>query len=315
MYVAVALCAAILGGCSQGAARDSLTGPSPVADVVGQPAGNGDRTGPNTTSAAAVRDWAARTGWSATADGLAVEGTDVITALSGSCPDLTITVRGVPVEVTGSTIFADALSCAALAVNLTVKVRALVTYSTTGYSVAATHIGLVEEGGGGGRKASGIGVIGAMTGTCPTLTLVITGTQVQTTATTEYVYGTCETLRPGIHVKVDGELRPGGSAIAERIEVLQNPGRPVSGDGTVSAVTGTCPNITMMVRGIPVVTSATTTFTGGSCDSIREGTLIERRVTTTGRRSPRRPSRYCHGQAAQCRVTALSSASPAHARI
>lgn len=160
---------------------------------------------------------------------------------------------------------------------------AVVDSAVTSTSTFTTMTTAVVEGGnetppaplpppvpGSGKKARGEGVVGAITGACPELTLVITGTRVSTTATTEYVNGTCETLRPGTKVTIDGELFPGGVATAEKIEIRSVPGgQRVSGDGRVDTVEGSCPALTLTVRGITVVTSADTTFSGGDCDDIR----------------------------------------------
>jgi hypothetical protein len=129
---------------------------------------------------------------------------------------------------------------------------------------------------GAGKKARGEGVVGAITGSCPELVLIITGTRVSTTATTEYVNGSCETLRPGTKVTIDGELFPGGSATAEKITIQRIPGgQRVSGDGRVDVVDGSCPALTLTVRGITVVTSAETTFSGGTCEDIRERSHLD----------------------------------------
>jgi hypothetical protein len=76
-------------------------------------------------------------------------------------------------------------------------------------------------------------------------------------------------------VKIDGELKPGGTAVAEKIEVVRAPGRKVSGDGKVDEVTGACPALTLTVRGVTVMTSSTTTFTGGLCGDIERGSHID----------------------------------------
>ena len=284
----VALCAVIAVGCSEGVTRNSVTGPSPTSDsaLTASTALTVDRTrSARPASAGEVAAWAASHGWTSAADGIVVEATETITAVSGECPTKSITVRGVPVALTTETTFADALTCELLAVDDTVTVTALLTYTDTGFTVTATNIALGGDGGGGtepgtpgtggGKKARGEGVVGSITGSCPTLTLVITGTRVSTTATTEYVNGSCESLRPGTKVTIDGELRPGGTAIAERIEIRGTPGRPVSGDGRVEAVAGTCPDLTLTVRGVTVVTSSSTTFTGGACEDLRRGSHID----------------------------------------
>jgi hypothetical protein len=59
------------------------------------------------------------------------------------------------------------------------------------------------------------------------------------------------------------------------VEILRSPGKPISGDGKVDSVSGGCPTVTMMVRGYAVRTSATTTFSGGTCASIGSGTHVD----------------------------------------
>jgi hypothetical protein len=290
--LAIILAAAVTTACSEGVARHSITGPSSSTDnaLTVSPALTADRTtSSRAASAGEVAAWAASHGWSPAADGIVVEATESITAISGTCPAASITVRGVPVTLTSTTTFTAPLTCETLAVGDTVKVTALLTYTDTGFTVTATNIapagddsgtgGGGEPGspgpGGGGKKARGEGVIGAITGSCPTLTLVITGTRVSTTATTEFVNGTCESLRPGTKVTIDGELKPGGEAVAEKIEIRGVPGRKVSGDGKVDAVGGSCPSLELTVRGVKVTTTSETTFTGGVCGDIRAGSHID----------------------------------------
>ena len=367
LHLAVALCAAIATGCSEGVTRQALTAPSPVTDTSATGNINGTVTAGADIGANAM--WAAEHRWALAADGLVVEGTDLISAVADSCPAKTITVRGVPVSLTATTTFTAPVTCATLAAGMTVKVTALLTFTATGFTVTATHIapagastpsspgtkveGVVasltgtcpsltitlqgaggvivtdtatvfdpgtlcgqiapgskiealgtrnstdqlvatkveldtdEEtptgpGGGKGKKASGEGVIGSITGNCPTLTLVITGTKVSTTSTTVYEGGTCASLRPGTKVRIDGELNPGGTATAEKIEIKSIPpgngggsGKKVSGDGKVDTVSGTCPGVTMMVRGIKVTATTATTFSGGVCGDINPGSHID----------------------------------------
>jgi hypothetical protein len=362
-HLVAALCAALAAGCSDGVARQSLTAPSPIQEVT---AAADPRVSVNAAQMAASGDaarattWALNHGWSATADGLTVEGTDTISQVAGTCPTATITIRNVPVALTSTTVFSAPLTCASLAAGTKVTVTAVLTFTDAGFTVEATKVtpadpaatpsvgtkveGVVatvtgtcptrtitlegtsgvivttastkfdpsgfcdqivpgsqieavgtrnaegqlvatkvepsnddEQGGnsGRGKKGRGEGVVGAITGSCPTLTLVITGTKVSTTATTEWKNGTCESLRPGTKVKIDGELRPGGTAVAEKIEIERAPGRKVSGDGKVDSVDGTCPSLTINVRGVMVMTSDTTTFTGGLCGDVARGAHID----------------------------------------
>lgn len=293
--LSAALAAMVMAGCSEGVTRQSITGPSPTLDTTALtvgPALTADRsTASRPASGNEVAAWAASHGWSPAADGIVVEATESITEVTGTCPAASITVRGVPVALTSTTTFTAPLTCETLAVGDTVKVTALLTFTESAFTVTATNVAPAGDdsgtGGGGepgtpapgpaggGKKARGEGVVGSVTGSCPTLTLVITGTRVSTTATTEYVNGSCETLRPGTKVTIDGELKPGGEAVAEKIEIRSVPGRKVSGDGKVDAVSGSCPALELTVRGVKVTTTSETTFTGGTCGDIKAGSQLD----------------------------------------
>lgn len=289
---ALLITAVVAGGCSNGAAHLSPLGPTPTTSLPPAAAAFGDRSAASGTvvnDRGTMSAWANGHGFAVAVDDLMVEGSDAIMAISGSCPAATITIRNVPVTLTATTTFASPLSCATLTAGTVVRVMGVLTVSDTGFAVTATHIGVsaTPSGGstppptggstppGGSKKERGEGTIGAITGSCPTLTLIITGTRVQTTAATQFVNGSCESLRPGTKVKIEGGLNPGGTATAESIEVLRTPGRPVSGDGKVDRVAGTCPALTMTVRGVAVTTDAATTFSGGSCSSIVAGTQVD----------------------------------------
>lgn len=292
--VAVLLCGALAAGCSGEPSTYSMTGPTPSASAA-QPAaapdgqaspspaikpGTGAGTSTLPVAPSDARTWAANHGFSVAADGLLVQGIGVVTGVTGTCPSITIVVRGVPVSVTSSTTFTPPLTCETLTSGAKIKVTGVLTVTPPNFSVTATSLTLADPGSRpqprpGGKKARGEGVVGAITGTCPELTLVITGTRVATTASTQYVNGSCETLRPGTKVRIDGELYPGGEATAERIEILRVPGRPISGDGVVATVAGSCPTLTMTVRGVAVVTTSETVFFGGTCEQIVPGTHID----------------------------------------
>ena len=212
--------------CSEGVARLSPVGPSAVVEV------------PAATSAATTAAWASRNGWStfadgrvAVADGLFVEGADVVENVTGGCPGRTIFLRGVPVSLTSTTTFTAPLTCEALASGRAVKVTGLLTHQASGFSVTATNLapvnadapGPVPPGPGSRReRLNGEGVVGAVKGACPTLSLVILGYKVETTATTAYSGGGCDDLRAGATVKLTVEDND-GTFLAEKIEIVSVP--------------------------------------------------------------------------------------------
>jgi hypothetical protein len=211
--------------CSDGVSRFSPIGPS---TVVSAPA-------PLAVTPMSADDWASARGWAtmadgrvAVADGVQVEGADVITDVSGACPDRSITIRGVAVSVNASTRFAAPLSCASLASGRAVKVTGMLTPSGAGFSVVATQLASAGSDaaptpppGRNVERVSGEGVIGAVMGSCPALTLVIGGYQVQTTSVTAYEGGRCESLREGVQVRLDVEKQSDGALVAETVQFVR----------------------------------------------------------------------------------------------
>lgn len=148
-----------------------------------------------------------------------------------------------------------------------------------------------------GKKVSGAGTVASLTGTCPTLSMVVHGVRVVTDEDTEFfievlgdaadLEGGCRNLRPGTKVVVEAaeERNADGSYHAEKIVIIDQPGgpppSPVEGDGTVAALKGTCPSLTMVVHGYPVMTVSATVFSGGgaadstaACALVAPGTKV-----------------------------------------
>ena len=292
---AVLAAAFLAGACSDGAMR-SPAGPSPLtaAPEATAAAPAVDRTA--VVDPAAAADWAVNRGWSTAADGLMVEGSDLATAITGTCPERVITVRGVPVVVNSGTMFGPGISCSTLAAGMTVHIRGLLTVNAGAYSVIATAIsvdqqptegsgpgGGTETGGSGGgpghrEHVGGEGTVANLTGTCPAMSMVVRGTRVRTSAATEFVDGACGNLRNGTKVDVEGDTNGDGGLDATRIRIVDQPGGSgqgrTTGEGTVSAVRGACPTLTMVIRGYAVMTSEATTYVGGSCSSLRAGAKV-----------------------------------------
>ena len=218
--VVAAVLALAAVGCSDGASRFSPMAPSPVAEAPAPPA------------SAVLAGWAAANGWSAmaadgrvaVADGVLVEGTDVVGGVTGSCPSRSFTVRGVPVAVTAATVFAAPLTCASLTPGTPIKVTGLLTQSAAGFAVTATSLASPEASAGrapaphrGGERVGGEGVVGAVRGSCPSLSLVVAGYSVQTSGDTEF-RSPCEALREGAHVKLEVEKHEDGRLLAVWID-------------------------------------------------------------------------------------------------
>ena len=284
-FLAAWLCAATLTSiaCSQNPARLLPAGPSPIQST----ASSSDL---NTTSAAApqasgvvqdsaiVAAWASQVGWAA-AD-FEAEGAGEITAKTGSCPTVTFTILGVPVATNSSTSFVNG-ACEDLATGRRVNVRAVLVNTGGVLSVTARRVEF--HGDTGRRRVAGEGTVASLTGTCPNLRMVVNGFDVSTNEATVFESGECGNLRPGTKVQIDGDTESDRSLVATRVRIIDQPGgRPVEGEGNVGGVHGTCPTLTMVVSGHPVMTTSSTVFTGGACTDVVPGSRIFVRGTIEG---------------------------------
>lgn len=129
-------------------------------------------------------------------------------------------------------------------------------------------------------SASIAGTLTAMSGSKPTLTLTVGGTTVRTTATTEVKrrgdVQTLDALALGQTLHVVGTRETNGSLTARKIEINDDaPGGEFEIEGSVGGLSGTCPVVSFGVNGFQVKTTASTTFTGGTCAALKGGTKVQ----------------------------------------
>lgn len=151
--------------------------------------------------------------------------------------------------------------------------------------------------GSGKKKVSGVGTVANLTGSCDddTLKFVVQGVRVTTDGLTlfyidpnEQIVGGCGNLRPGTKVKVEADEEPNtdGSYHAVSVTIVDQPGgkppQSVEGEGTVAALKGTCPTLTMVVHGYPVMTVSSTQYTAGACEDLKAGSKIHVQGTLAG---------------------------------
>lgn len=154
--------------------------------------------------------------------------------------------------------------------------------------------GEVRGGNGrGGKTVSGVGTVANLRGFCEPgagqayLSFVIQGVKVVTDAATDFfisadtdIPGGCGNLRNGTKVLVVAAdtANADGSYTAVTITIVDQPGgkppSPVEGEGVVAALKGTCPSLTMVIHGYPVMTTSATTFLGGTCAALTPGTRV-----------------------------------------
>jgi hypothetical protein len=139
------------------------------------------------------------------------------------------------------------------------------------------------------------GAVATVTGTCPAKTVTV-GTQTFTTSeSTTYKGGTCADVIALALIEVRATTQATGTLVATSIKVKDaddedadegveeeddeaSGGNPHDGlgpfEGTVSSFRGVCPTVTFNLRGMQIVTSATTTYAGGTCATLRPNVQV-----------------------------------------
>lgn len=129
-------------------------------------------------------------------------------------------------------------------------------------------------------SASIHGVLTALTGSKPALTLTVGGTTVRTSAGTVVQrrgdVQTLDALQVGQTLHVVGTRQPDGSLDARRIQISDDEtGGEFEIEGSVGGLKGTCPAVSFGVNGFSVTTSSATTFEGGACTALKSGDKVK----------------------------------------
>jgi hypothetical protein len=246
--IAVVALVVAAAACSERRGSLSPTGPTSVASQSASSFDRSEITSVIDRTQGAVRDnavvasWAREHGWS-TSGGFVVEGVAEITATSGACPTVTLTVVGIPVTVNGSTLFAPPLTCSGLTVGVTAHIVAMLTVDAGTFSVVALGIELPA-------------------------TVPPSGNTTPPSGNT--------TPPPG------NTTPPSGNTTPPEPPSEHGPKPPVSPtEGSVGALRGTCPNLSFKVKGDDVATTADTTFSP-TCSAIRNGSKVAVSGTVSG---------------------------------
>lgn len=215
-----------------------------------------------------------------------LEGT--VATATGTCPAKTVTIGTRSFATNASTVYDDG-TCTELVATAVVEVKA--TTQTDG-TLLATKVEF--EGADEDDLTEVEGSVASVAGTCPAITVTVTGQpSVVTSATTEFRKGVCADVQPGTRVHMRGTLQADGTVAATRVDIKNRDDDDEDDDesrnphdgpgpfaGTVSEFRGTCPTVTFNLRGLEIVTSATTAYIGGTCDTLRPNV----RVVVTGTR-------------------------------
>ena len=243
---------------------------------------------------------------------LQVEGKATISAVTGTCPTVVLTISGIPVTVDATTTFPAGQSCGQLAANQRVEVRGMLTISAGALSVVATMIEIED-----GSEGEGEGRVTDVQGTCPNITLTVDSLTVRADALTRYVPANrgagCDQIRIGTKVKVKAVPATGGGYRARLIEIKGHR-HFGEGEGRITQVTGICPDATIFFGETAVQVNAATNFVGGACGDLAVGVRVQARgfkdddATANVASWVRFKSRRVEGRST---ITAVSGACPA----
>jgi hypothetical protein len=195
-------------------------------------------------------------------------------------------VAGQTVTTDANTTFTNNGAPATFA-NLAIGTRVHVMGRSNGAALQASTV-MIQNGatppppGGQDTSASIDGLLTSITGTAPNLTLIVGGTTVTTSASTDVRrrgdVQPLSVLQLNMDLHVEGTRMPNGSIAARMLQIKDDStGGLFQISGPMGGLKGTCPSMTFGVNGFSIFTDASTAFTP-ACSTFKSGT----KVTVTG---------------------------------
>jgi hypothetical protein len=131
------------------------------------------------------------------------------------------------------------------------------------------------------RPGAAMGTVSDLGGACPALSFKIDNKAVRTDAATVFDGGGCADVKNGVRAGAMGRIQSDGSILAAHVRIAPaTPPRPPQPPpmpgvvGPISALTGTCPNLSMTVATRAVTTNNSTVFEGKACGDLRNGDRV-----------------------------------------
>jgi len=129
-------------------------------------------------------------------------------------------------------------------------------------------------------SASIHGTLKSISGSKPSLVLLVDATTVRTSASTVVKRRgdtqTLDALETGQSLHVEGKRQSDGSIDARKIDIDDDEdGGEFEIKGSLGGLTGSCPSIAFSVNGFRIQTSASTTFDEVSCAALKSGDKVE----------------------------------------
>jgi hypothetical protein len=129
------------------------------------------------------------------------------------------------------------------------------------------------------------GTIGGITGACPSLSMSFSGNYVRTNSSTTFSGKSCGDLKTGVAITVVGTRQSDNTVLATSIASTASTPTPTptptpaptptaTASGTITALGGSCPALSMKVDGTYAITSSATTFSGKTCSTLKAGDAV-----------------------------------------
>jgi hypothetical protein len=191
-----------------------------------------------------------------------------LSELNGTCPNLTFTVGTERLMTDASTRFRDQ-PCSSLRNGQLVEVHGI--HRADGSALVRELEPNREP-----ERFEVLGTVKNHGGSCPSLTFFIGGDAIITSAETRFKSLSCGDLTDGRFVEVEGVRQADGRILAGKVEVEDElEEQEVEISGTLSGLSGTCPDVSFIVQGRPVHANRGTVFESLSCAAVRDGLAVE----------------------------------------
>jgi hypothetical protein len=193
-----------------------------------------------------------------------------IANVTGTRSTFQFMVGSTPVQGDAATIFEAGSQFNELGNGLTVQVTGV---QRTGF-VYVTRLNITSP------TTSFTGRIIQTNGTPPQLVVIVTTETVMVTALTDVRRKgnpqSASTIATGQTIDVTGRTMPDGTVVASMVNILTDaPGGTFSMTGTVSAKSGSCPQVQLTVSSYTINSNSATVFTGATCVGLLAGDKVE----------------------------------------
>ena len=193
-----------------------------------------------------------------------------ISSFTGTRSTFQFMVGGTQVQGDAATIFDGGSLFNEMGNGLTIAVTGV---QRTGF-VYATRLNITSP------TTAFTGRIISKNGTPPQLVVIVTTQTIMVTALTDVTRKgstqNASTIANGQTIDVTGRVMSDGTVVAATVNILTDaPGGTFSMIGTVSASTGTCPQLQLTVSSYTINTSQATTFSGVTCIGLLPGDRVD----------------------------------------